>query len=194
MPTRYGKRRSVSMYCKEWWRKRSSPKLPWLEVWVLGFAWLTLACALAEGADKLKELQEHFDKESHATSKIKALDKLAEAQFAAAGKAGQSGNYVAVGLTFEKYRDNVRTAFGLLKKQEPDADRHPGGYRQLELQVRKGIREVEDTIMVAPGEMRPPLGIVRQDLLDIDDELIRLLFPRRTKDPEKAQQVAEAKP
>lgn len=180
------------MYSKGCWRKRSSPKLPRLELWVLGFAWLTLACALAEGTDKLKELQDHFDKESHATSKIKALDKLAEAQFEAAGKAGQSGNYVAVGLTFEKYRDNVHSAFELLKKQEPDADRHPGGYRQLELQVRKGIREVEDTLMVAPQEMRPPLGIVRQNLLDIDDELIRLLFPRRTKDPDKVQPAAEA--
>ena len=144
------------MYSKECWRKRSSLKLPRLQVCVLGFAWLTLACALAEGSDKAKELQAHFDKESHATSKVKALDKLAEAQFEAAGKAGQSGNYVAVGLTFEKYRDNVRAAFDLLKKQEPDADRHPGGYRQLELQVRKGIREIEDTILVAPGEMRPP--------------------------------------
>jgi hypothetical protein len=194
MPTRFGKQRSVYAYCKEWRRKRSSLKLPGLEVWVLGFAWLILVCALAEGADKLKELQAHFDKESHAGSKIKVLEKLAEAQFEAAGKAGQSGNYVTVGFTFEKYRDNVRAAFDLLKKQEPDADRHPGGYRQLELQVRKGIREIEDTIMVAPGEMRPPLGIVHQDLLDIDDELIRLLFPRRTKDPEKAQPAAGGRP
>ena len=180
------------MYWKEWQRKRSSPKLPRMEVCVLAFAWLILACALAEGADKLKELQDHFDKESHATSKIKALDKLAEAQFEAASKAGQSGNYVAVGLTFEKYRDNVHSAFELLKKQEPDADRHSGGYRQLELQVRRGIREVEDTLMVAPEEMKPPLGIVRQNLLDIDDQLIRLLFPRRTKDPDKVPPAAEA--
>jgi len=183
------------MYCKECWRKRSSFKLRRLEVCLLGLACLTLGCALAQAdKPKVKELQDHFDKESHATSKVKALEKLAEAQFEAAGKDGQTGNYVAVGFTFEKYRDNVRAAFELLKKQEPDADRHPGGYRQLELQVRKGIREVEDTIMVAPQEIRPPLGIVRQDLLDIDDELIRLLFPRRTKDPEKAPPAAEEKP
>jgi hypothetical protein len=165
-----------------------------LELWVLGFAWLTLACAPGKATDKVKELQGHFDKESHASSKIRALDKLADAQFEAASKAGQAGNYVAVGLTFEKYRDNVRATFELLKKQEPDADRHPGGYRQLELQVRRGIREVEDMLLAAPQEMRPPLGIVRQDLLNIDDELIRLLFPRRTKDPEKAPPAAEGKP
>jgi hypothetical protein len=144
-----------------------------------------LVCGPLWAAEKVKDLQDHFDKDPHAGGKVKALDKLAEAQFEAAGKAMLSNDYTTVGLTFEKYRDNVRATLELLKKQEPDADRHPGGYRQLEMQVRKGIRELEETRIVAPLEMRPPLEIVHKDLLDMDDELIRLLFPRRTKDPEK---------
>jgi hypothetical protein len=148
---------------------------------------------MAEGADRVKELQDHFDKEPHGTSKVRALDKLAQAQFDAAAKAGASGDYVTVGLIFEKYRDNVRATLLLLKKQEPDADRHPTGYRQLELQVRKGLREVQETLITSSGEMRPPLEIVRKDLLDLDDELIHLLFPRRTKDPDKVPRVPEEK-
>jgi hypothetical protein len=133
--------------------------------------------------DKLKELQEHFDRATHAGAKIKDLQKLGAAQFDAATQASKAGDFVAVGLIFEKYRDNVRQAFELLMKQEPDADRHPGGYRQLELEVRHGIREVEDTMLVAPEEVRPPLELVRRDLIETDDGLIRLLFPRRSKDP-----------
>ncbi len=148
-------------------------------------ALLILVGTVAEGADKVKQLQDHFDKETHATSKVTALDKLAAAQFAAAGKAEGSGDYALAGLTFEKYRDNVRTALQLLKKQEPDADRHSAGYRQLELQVRKGIREVEEILVISPVAMRPPLEIVRKDLLDMDDELIRLLFPKRPENPAK---------
>jgi hypothetical protein len=64
----------------------------------------------------------------------------------------------------------------------------------LELELRHGIREVEDTLLVAPNDMRPPLEIVRKDLIEIDDALIRLLFPRRSKDPVKAPPAAEAKP
>ena len=154
-----------------------------------------LSCAAAPAAtDKLKELQEHFDRENHAGAKIKTLQKLGAAEFDAATQASKAGDYVAVGLIFEKYRDNVRQAFELLKKQEPDADRHSGGYRQLELEVRQGIREVEDTLLVAPEEVRPPLEIVRKDLIDTDDALIHLLFPRRTKDPVKVSPAAEAKP
>jgi hypothetical protein len=152
-----------------------------------------LAAAVVEGADRVKELQDRFDKEPHATSKVKMLDKLAGAQFEAAGNAGATGDFSTVGLTFEKYRDNVRTVFQLLKKQEPDADRHPTGYRQLELQVRRGMREVAETLIIAPGELRPPLELVRQDLLDMDDELIRLLFPRRTKEPQKVPMAPEEK-
>ena len=145
-------------------------------------------------SDKLKELQDHFDHDTHAGSKVKDLQKLAAAQFEAATTAGNAGDYMTVGFIFEKYRDNVRAAFELLKKQEPDADRHPNNFRQLELGVRQGIREVEDTMLASPEPVRPPLEIVHKDLVQIDDALINLLFPRRTKDPAKVPPSPESKP
>ena len=182
------------MYWKRRPKRRSSSEAKRLKCWAVLCALLLLCGKSASGADKLKELQDRFDKEIHAVNKVKALDKLAEAQFEAGRKASDSGDYIATGLTLEKYRDNVSATFQLLKKQEPDPDRHSGAYRQLELQVRKGIREVEETLLTAPVVLRPPLEIVRKDLVDMDDELIRLLFPRRTKDPEKVPTVPEEKP
>lgn len=181
------------MYWKKWLRKRSSGGPGRAELCVVVSA-LLLAATVVGDVDKVKQLQQHFDKETHATSKVKVLDKLADAQFEAARKAIDSDDAIALALIFEKYRDNVRATFLLLKNQEPDADRHPGGYRQLELQARRGIREVADTLAIAPPYMRPPLEIVRKDLLSMDDELINLLFPRRTKDPEKVPTVPEEKP
>lgn len=180
------------MYSKRW-LKRSDERSR-LRLWFgLGISVLLLGLC-CQATDRVKELQDHFDHDPHAGGKVRTLNKLADAQFEAATKAGTDGDYVSVGLIFEKYRDNVHSAFELLKKQEPDADRHPNNYRQLELEVRKGIREVEETIVVVPAEVRPPLQIVRQDLIDADDALIALLFPRRTKDPTKVPGVPEAKP
>jgi len=139
-------------------------------------------------------MQDHFDKEDHPGRKVKELQKLAPLQFTAAADAGNSGDYIEVGLIFEKYRDNVRATFELLKKQVPDADKHPGDYRQLELGVRQGIRELEDTLLVAPEAVKPPLQLVRKDLLDMDDALINLLFPRRTSEPIKVPPAPQAKP
>lgn len=181
------------MYWKKRPRRRSSRLVEALWAAVCLVLLMGGAAAAAAGADKVSELQGHFDKETRAGGKVKTLDKLAEAQFEASRKASADGDYVTVGFVLEKYRDNVRACYDLLKKQEPDADRHPGNYRQLEMQVRKGIREVEDTMFSAPPALRPPLEIVHKDILEIDNELIRLLFPRRTHDPETAPPVSEEK-
>lgn len=161
----------------------------WAALWVM-----LLACGAAMGVDRVEELQKSFDKDTHPGSKIRTLEKLSDAQFEVTRKAGATGDFTTVGFTFEKYRDNVRACFDLLKRQEPDADKHSGDYRRLELQTRRGIREVEDTLLTAPPEVHPPLEIVHKDILDMDDELIRLLFPKRTVDPVKVPPVPEAKP
>jgi len=146
-----------------------------------------------EAADKMQELQDHFDRETRAAGKVKILEKLGAAQFEAVNKSVLAGNFSAVGLLFEKYRDNAQSAFELVKKQEPDAERHAATYRHLELQVRQAIREVEEAVQVAPPDMRPPLELVRRDLLDMDDELIRLLFPRHARVAEEVPAAGEGR-
>jgi hypothetical protein len=162
---------------------------------------VAVSFALAAGVfavDRVKDLQQRFDREARASDKIKTLDHLADAQFEAESRLESTGNFSDAALIFEKYRDNLRAAFELLKKQEPDAEKHSAPYRHLELQVRRGVREAEEALLIAPPDLRPPLEIVRKDIIEMDDELIRLLFPRRTKIPAKAPEQSppppEAKP
>jgi len=138
-----------------------------------------LAFAPPSVAQSLADLQARFDRETSGVQKAKLMTKLGEAQFEEARRAGKAGEYDSLGLTLEKYRDNVRAAVDALKKQHPDAERQSNGYRQLEMHLRKGIREVDETILVSPEGYKPPLQIVRQDLLGMDDELLKSLFPRR---------------
>lgn len=128
------------------------------------------------------EMQSKFDQEINSVKKAKLLVKLGDAQFEQARRAGREGDNNTVDATMEKYRDNVRSAFEALKKQHPDAEKHSNGYRQVELHVKEGIREVEDSMLAAPPAYKPPLQLVRQDLVNLDDEMIRLLFPRRPVD------------
>jgi hypothetical protein len=130
-------------------------------------------------AQSLADLQARFDREVSGVQKAKLMTKLGEGELEEARRAGKAGDYNAVGMTLEKYRDNVRSAVDALKKQHPDAERQSNGYRQLEIHVRKGIREVDETLLVSPEDYKPPLQIVRQDLIGMDDELLKMLFPRR---------------
>ena len=141
----------------------------------------------------LAGLQAQFDQENNSVRKAKLLAKLGDAQFEEARRAEKAGDNNAVDATLEKYRDNVRAALDALKKQHADAERHSNGYRQMEIHLKEGIREVEDSMLAAPAPYKPPLQIVRQDLIAMDEELIRLLFPHRPAD-KPVPTPAEKKP
>jgi hypothetical protein len=144
--------------------------------------------------ESVAELQARFDRETNSVRKAKLVERLGDAQFEEARRAGKDGDNNVVGFTMEKYRDNVRAALEALKKQHPNAEKQSNGYRQLEMHVHKGIREVEDTMLAAPAPYKPPLQIVRQDLISMDEELIKLLFPHRPAEQHPPTPPQEKKP
>ena len=144
--------------------------------------------------ESVAELQARFDRETNSVRKAKLLERLGDAQFEEARRAGKDADNNVVGFTMEKYRDNVRAALEALKKQHPNAEKQSNGYRQLEMHVHKGIREVEDTMLAAPAPYKPPLQIVRQDLISMDEELIKLLFPHRPAEQRSPTPPPEKKP
>jgi hypothetical protein len=137
------------------------------------------ASAAPRPADTLEQLQEKFDKETDAVRKAKMMQKLADAQFEKEREATKTGDFVTAGVVMEKYRDNVRAAFELLKKKRPQAEKNPNGYKQLEYNTAQGLREVRDVILAMPEPLRPPMQIVENDLREMNMELLKLLFPRR---------------
>jgi hypothetical protein len=156
---------------------------------------LVLFAILPPGVtESLGDLQSRFDRETNGVRKAKLLEKLGNAQLEETRRAGKAGDYTAVGLTLEKYRDNVRAALEALKRQHPDAEKQSNGYRQLEMQVRKGIREVDDVLLVSPEGYQPPLQLVRHDLVGMDEEMLKMLFPRRPGDQHPAAPPAEKQP
>jgi len=128
--------------------------------------------------EDVNALQARFDHETNSVHKAKLLERLGDAQLELTRRASQTNDYKTIGLIMEKYRDNVRAAVDALKKDHRDAEHHTSGYKQLQIHVHRALRDVDETLVVAPDEYRPPLEIVRRDLAAIDDELLELLFPR----------------
>ncbi len=151
-------------------------------------------CSLAMATDNVSELQARFDSETNGVHKARMLQRLGDAEFAEAGRAEKAGDYNTVDLIMEKYRDNVRAASQALEKDNPDGERHPNGYKQLEMHLQKGLREVDEILLVAPDEYKPPLQLVRQDLLSLDDQLLRSLFPRKHENKPPATATPTATP
>lgn len=135
-------------------------------------------CWVCAAQEKLTELQARFDSEANAVHKAKLIQKLGDAEFDEAGRAEEAGNFSSVGLLMEKYRDNVRTACEALQKSNPDGEHHPSGYKQLEMHVQKALRELDEFMLEAPDPYKPPLQLVRNDLVSLDNTLLRSLFPK----------------
>jgi succinate dehydrogenase flavin-adding protein (antitoxin of CptAB toxin-antitoxin module) len=142
-----------------------------------------MCCVAGTAADKLSEMQARFDHEKNPIHRAKLLEKLGDAEFDEARRAYKANDLTTVATVLEKYRDNVRVALDGLRKKRSNAERDSNGYRQLEIHVRRGIREADEIILRVPDVYQPPLQIVRRDLDSMDGELIRMLFHHRDEQP-----------
>jgi hypothetical protein len=141
-----------------------------------------LAGPVCRAEDRVADLQGRFDHETNSVRKAKLFEKLGDAEFEQTRTASAANDYSTVDMIMEKYRDNARSAFEALKRQHPNAERQTGGYKQLQMHVHRALREVDETLLLAPDEFKPPLQLVRNDLASMDDDLLNRLFPSR---PEK---------
>ena len=161
--------------------------------WVsrLPFAAILAFSVAFASEDTTASLQARFDRESDAVRKAKLFAKLGDKQFDETRQASRAKNYQLVDFTMERYRDNARMVLEVLKKTHPNADRHTSGYKQLQMHVHRALHELDELLVVAPSEYKPPLELVRRDLVTFDQELLDLLFPRR---PERKRTAARSSP
>jgi hypothetical protein len=153
--------------------------IPWL-------GWFASSASAPDPSD----LQNRFDQELNSVRKAKLFEKLGDEQLAEIRRSSQSGDFNTVGQIMEKYRDNARAAFDALKKEHPNAEHQLNGYKQMQIHVRKTIRDLRETMLLAPAEYKPPLKIVEDDLTKIDDELLQSLFPSPLRNNASPQSAA----
>jgi len=129
-----------------------------------------------------------FAQESDPVRKAKALPRLGEAQFEQVRKEIAAQSYDQALHIVEDYRDEVRGAVAALKSTGVNAERRPSGFKQLQIHLRKSLRELDQTLLALPDDQRPPFESIRQELLSTEKELLDLLFPRKPgkgRSPEK---------
>jgi len=122
-----------------------------------------------------------FDRETSGFKKAKLLGKLGDAQFEEARRAGKARReYDALGPYAREIPDNDSSSCGSLEEATPQRGKAIQWVPATGDARAKGIREVDETILVIlPKATQPPLQLVRQDLMGMDDELLKMLFPRR---------------
>ena len=66
-----------------------------------------------------------------------------------------------------------------LDAMEHDPDKHPGGYKQLEISVREMLQRLDEALVPMTADQQKPFLDIRKELDAIDHRLIHELFPRQ---------------
>jgi hypothetical protein len=125
------------------------------------------------------ELRSRFTNETDPVRKAKLLGPLGEAEFRDILKDADSENFGEALAIFQRYRDEARACQKALEGKEPDPEKHPNGFKQLQISLRQSLRRLSDIIVDLPADEQKPFQDVRRDLEQMDRQLIHELFPRR---------------
>jgi hypothetical protein len=125
------------------------------------------------------ELRARFDSETDPVRKAKLLGPLSEAEFRDILKDTDSEDFGAALAIFQQYRDEAQACQKALEGKEPDPEKHPNGFKQLQISLRQSLRRLSDIIVDLPADDQKPFLDVRRDLEQMDRQLIHELFPRR---------------
>ena len=149
----------------------------------LGIALVLLLATPTCAQDRMAELREQFEKETDPVRKAKALTRLGDAQWNAARKASAADDYAEARRLVRQYLDDSEAAANALKASGINAEKKPRGFKELQIHVRKSLRELDQMILSVPAEERGSLEVYRRDLLAIEKQLINDLFPRQPGKP-----------
>jgi hypothetical protein len=137
--------------------------------------------------DRLAIMLTQYQHETDPVRKARILIKLGDDQIEEARKRLKDGEDVASLHILELYRDEVKETVAGLETGGADAEKKPGGFKELQISLRETVRRVDDLILTLPVDKRPFFREVRTDLANAQNELIDSLFPRKPNvSPKKA--------
>ena len=146
-----------------------------------GIAVLMVTAAFAGTAapdDTLSRLREEFRRETDPVKRAKRFAKFGNALIREMREQESAQKFEAITPLFREYHDDAASAFDGLIATGRDAEKHPQGFRELELQFRESVHALNDLLFAVPLEDREAVRKGERDIESMDDRLIQLLFPR----------------
>jgi len=150
---------------------------------------LVVAPLLAQ--DRTAQLRARFEKETDPVRKARMVTLLADSEFREMHEKIDTGDLAGAAEIAGRVRDEARASKKLLDAKSRDAEAHPDGYKQLEISVRESMRRLDDIMVSLAKDEQAPLAEVRQDMDELDRQMIHQLFPQR---PEATPKTEPEKP
>jgi hypothetical protein len=150
---------------------------------MLGIGGFVLLAALIAGSaspnDRLVELRSRFAQETNPVKKAKLMPRLGEAEFREIHSHVKDERLADALAGLEQYRAEAQECAKGLDSTGIDAEKHSAGFKQLQISLRESLRRLDHLIVGLTGEEQASFRAVREDLDQIDRDLLHKLFPRQ---------------
>lgn len=176
------------------WKKntsepRSSSSRPlrrWLSAAVL-FAFLAgfLSARDQEPADGARSA---MAPQGDPITRARAFPRYGETLIRQAREAARNSEYEKTEKILTEYRDAVKQLHEDLRQRVSNPEKKPNGFKQLQIHVRRTLKELDDIVAAIPANLHPPFKFLQKEIEKVDRALIEDLFPRRPgKDGDKGK-------
>jgi len=148
---------------------------------VLLLAGLTTPVAFpASEEDRLKDLQKErakLEKESDPIDRAKIGIKISEILLEDVGESVRDGDFSGMEFQLTAYAETIENAHKALIDSGRNAVKKPGGFKELEIALRKHVRQFDEFARMLNLQKRLPLEKAKSLATGIRDKLLKALFP-----------------
>ena len=137
---------------------------------------LVLVAVSAAAADDPGKLRQQLQQTSDPVERAKLTAKLGDEMLKQMAVEYKAKEYEAGGQVLQDYLTAVRAAYQGLKDSGRNARRKPGGFKELEVHLRKSSRVIEDLSKLVPFEEREPLRLAAEEVGEIRSGLLEALM------------------
>lgn len=138
------------------------------------------SCGLAQS--RAAEFHARFMQENDPMRRAQGMPKLGEAEFDEIARDTDAGKIPEALELLKEYRDEIASCEKSLDARKIDAERHPRGYKQMEISLRESLRKLNSLMVSFTTDEQAPFAEVRESLQELNRHLMRELFPKGPND------------
>ena len=143
--------------------------------------------ALAQGGTgDFRSFSARVDHETDPVRKAKLIRQLQPDEFKAVSKAFSADKLQNALAMLQEFAAEAQSCENELEARGVDAEKHPTGFKELQIAVREALRTTDDLLVTITSDEQQPFAEVHGQLNDTDLRLIHELFPS-PKRAEKAE-------
>ena len=140
---------------------------------------LSLGSRAVQSNKQLERLQKekaNLARQTDPVGRTKTQIKISEVLLSLVSDAVQAGDMESMEKYIDEYVATIQDAHQTMMKTGRDAHRKPGGFKDLEIALRRHVRQLTDIGKSLTYDEREPLEKAKEEAIDIRDDLLKAFF------------------